>query len=306
MNVDENWRALTRTDALPVEAIEASLQNWDAVSDRYLGKLRAHASGAQMSEDDENALFIVVHMFAEKRDARAFAPLCKELSDDLETVAWLGDAVTETLAAILVSVYDGDPEALQGVFEAPNADSAARNAALMALGYLTRAGNAMSDEAMRAYLRRIGQTLTDAEDPLVGLAWAQVIAALGYDDLGPEVARAMSRGAIDADLYGIKEFHADLRAARDDPEGLAVFRHDGVEPLASTVEALSRWDWGASADELGFDTGDERGPDLAEEFSYDPAPPPDLPIVNPLRHVGRNDPCPCGSGKKYKKCCLAA
>lgn len=22
------------------------------------------------------------------------------------------------------------------------------------------------------------------------------------------------------------------------------------------------------------------------------------------RHVGRNDPCPCGSGKKFKKCCL--
>ena len=21
--------------------------------------------------------------------------------------------------------------------------------------------------------------------------------------------------------------------------------------------------------------------------------------------VGRNDPCPCGSGKKYKKCCMA-
>ena len=21
-------------------------------------------------------------------------------------------------------------------------------------------------------------------------------------------------------------------------------------------------------------------------------------------NIGRNDPCPCGSGKKYKKCCL--
>ena len=21
--------------------------------------------------------------------------------------------------------------------------------------------------------------------------------------------------------------------------------------------------------------------------------------------VGRNDPCPCGSGKKYKQCCMA-
>ncbi|MBW2093119.1 MAG: SEC-C domain-containing protein, partial [Deltaproteobacteria bacterium] len=20
--------------------------------------------------------------------------------------------------------------------------------------------------------------------------------------------------------------------------------------------------------------------------------------------MGRNDPCPCGSGKKYKKCCM--
>lgn len=24
------------------------------------------------------------------------------------------------------------------------------------------------------------------------------------------------------------------------------------------------------------------------------------------QRVGRNDPCPCGSGKKYKKCCLAS
>src|ERR1035441_6604012 len=23
-----------------------------------------------------------------------------------------------------------------------------------------------------------------------------------------------------------------------------------------------------------------------------------------LNRIGRNDPCPCGSGKKYKKCCL--
>lgn len=24
-----------------------------------------------------------------------------------------------------------------------------------------------------------------------------------------------------------------------------------------------------------------------------------------LMKAGRNDPCPCGSGKRYKKCCLA-
>jgi len=35
---------------------------------------------------------------------------------------------------------------------------------------------------------------------------------------------------------------------------------------------------------------------------------PSQPIVEPVRNhapkVGRNEPCPCGSGKKYKKCCI--
>jgi uncharacterized protein YecA (UPF0149 family) len=40
-------------------------------------------------------------------------------------------------------------------------------------------------------------------------------------------------------------------------------------------------------------------------FEDDPdVPLTDEPYVNPLRNVGRNDPCPCGSGKKFKKCCL--
>jgi uncharacterized protein YecA (UPF0149 family) len=38
-----------------------------------------------------------------------------------------------------------------------------------------------------------------------------------------------------------------------------------------------------------------------------PAPPPPRPPAPAMRvgnKVGRNDPCPCGSGKKFKKCCI--
>jgi len=28
------------------------------------------------------------------------------------------------------------------------------------------------------------------------------------------------------------------------------------------------------------------------------------PIVRDTAKIGRNDPCPCGSGKKYKNCCM--
>jgi len=34
-----------------------------------------------------------------------------------------------------------------------------------------------------------------------------------------------------------------------------------------------------------------------------PLPPPVQPIHKEKTEIGRNDPCPCGSGKKYKKCC---
>jgi preprotein translocase subunit SecA len=54
--------------------------------------------------------------------------------------------------------------------------------------------------------------------------------------------------------------------------------------------------------------------EVTDDFEYDDptgeqdnAPEPEQrsiePIVNDQPKVGRNDPCPCGSGKKYKKCC---
>lgn len=45
---------------------------------------------------------------------------------------------------------------------------------------------------------------------------------------------------------------------------------------------------------------------LAQGVVDPDAPPiPDMPVEHAKaeRSVGRNDPCPCGSGKKYKKCC---
>lgn len=45
----------------------------------------------------------------------------------------------------------------------------------------------------------------------------------------------------------------------------------------------------------------------AGEREEDEVKPKDVersPIVSPDPKVGRNDPCPCGSGKKYKKCCM--
>lgn len=55
--------------------------------------------------------------------------------------------------------------------------------------------------------------------------------------------------------------------------------------------------------------GDFAGRDLEVEREAQPAMEPSYEPARPTRHegprAGRNDPCPCGSGKKYKKCCGA-
>jgi preprotein translocase subunit SecA len=48
--------------------------------------------------------------------------------------------------------------------------------------------------------------------------------------------------------------------------------------------------------EIGWWTG------AAEDKPAKSKPAPAVVPVRQVPKVGRNDPCPCGSGKKYKKC----
>ena len=58
----------------------------------------------------------------------------------------------------------------------------------------------------------------------------------------------------------------------------------------------NRWDRKKRRDE-------EHGGQLPTED--EPQLPPPIEPVQADKTPGRNDPCPCGSGKKYKKCCGA-
>lgn len=64
--------------------------------------------------------------------------------------------------------------------------------------------------------------------------------------------------------------------------------------LHSLYDCLMEQGRREEADALGLDLVDS-------EVESEPEPPP-VPVRS--TKVGRNEPCPCGSGSKYKKCCL--
>jgi preprotein translocase subunit SecA len=54
-----------------------------------------------------------------------------------------------------------------------------------------------------------------------------------------------------------------------------------------------------------YERTQERKKLTAEVVDPDAPPLPETPVEQAQRtkSAGRNDPCPCGSGKKFKKCC---
>ncbi|QDV17066.1 preprotein translocase subunit SecA [Gimesia panareensis] len=79
----------------------------------------------------------------------------------------------------------------------------------------------------------------------------------------------------------------------------AIFRLEKQSP--DFVGSL--WQVTSTVHEEVTDDFDYEEPTGEHESAPEPAQRSIEPIVNQQPKVGRNDPCPCGSGKKYKKCC---
>jgi hypothetical protein len=128
-------------------------------------------------------------------------------------------------------------------------------------------------------------------------------------DLGPLLRTA--EGATPRFLANAADPILWCRQKRRDMAALG--RGEPVRDLGFATFADVLWDMalaGAGADPLGLGADNDRieGGDLLEGDDLlpgdDPGPGGAETILRQNQKVGRNDPCPCGSGKKYKKCCM--
>ncbi len=271
---------LAGAETFPLDAILTLRQKWALAREPLLASLNACASDVDRTPENAETVFFALHLLAEKREKEAFAPLVSMALEGDQLYEIIGDATTETLPQIFLSLYDGDLEKLKGLIAAPGADPWARVAALEAYSYLAASGEIPLDDA-RKYFAELFETLQPRSADPVWFGWQNCIALLGFADLEPLVVRAFRQGLVDKEVLAFEDFQADLFANRAAPDRRALCEERGLKPIDDALEALAVFD----ADE---DEDDE----------------PSTPAANPNRNVGRNDPCPCGSGKKYKKCCL--
>ena len=191
----------------------------------------------------------------------------------------------------MASVFDGDPHPIYDIIRDSEADEFVRSRIFDTLVILVFRGE-LDRTAVAEFLRSAFNELQPQKQSPVWDGWQGAIALLALVELEPLVREAFRRGLIDETMTTLKDFEDDFGRARAG-RPLRSWQHKEYEPFGDVIQELSNW--------AGFKPKQPRD---QSPSGWRADPWPAMPARNPLRNVGRNDPCPCGSGKKFKKCCL--
>ena len=116
--------------------------------------------------------------------------------------------------------------------------------------------------------------------------------------MAARVQNVFDQGLISPQHSHYRHFSAHLQTTLETGRADWFTEDTNHRPIVDTIAELAPWHC-FSAAYLA-----ERSQRELANWSFPPADQDGpAPVVLPPK-VGRNDPCPCGSGKKYKKCCL--
>jgi len=282
------------TGRFPKQAMRVAVEQREAITPELLRVLESVADDpAKWAERQDYMLHVfALFLVAQFREKRAYPLAARIFSAPGELPFDLfGDTVTEGLSQILGSVYDGDPTPLEKLIESEDVNEYVRNAAIDAFLVLEHSGQMPREQVVGYFQRLFGGRLQRTHSH----AWNGLVSAVGdmpAPELLEDVRRAYEDGLVDPGFASLEGIERDLRSR---PEG----RRDRHYVITDAIAEMEWW--------VSFHPEDSRPKQI---------PKPQAPITPPVpasqvvpqtvvrqAKIGRNDPCPCGSGEKYKKCC---
>jgi hypothetical protein len=227
-------------------------------------------------EESYMAHIYAIYLLAQFQEKRAYPLIVDLFSIPGEiTLDVTGDVVTEDLNRILASVSGGDVSLIKSLIEDEQANEYVRGAALEGLLVLVARGDKAREEVM-SYYRKLLRERLERKPSLVWSILIRCCCRLHPGEALDDIEQAYRQGLVYDDCIDFERV-AEI-AARDRDRVMTELRGDSR--LSYIDDTIREMEWWAC-----FDRSRER-PEIK-------------------RKVGRNQPCPCGSGKKYKNCCGA-
>jgi hypothetical protein len=265
----------------PGEALESADGHRAVLVEQLLRAIDCGLAHPSNASPEEAALFAyALYLLAKWREPRAYPYVLRWLSLPGEAPFEIaGDVVTQDGGRILAAVCDGDLEPIKALILDRRANEYGRSSGVTALALLAAWAEVPRESIVTIFLWLAREGL-EREHSQVWDSLAAESADIEALELFPELRRAFADGLIE--LQAMHPSELDQVEAAPRGRGLEETR-ERHPPIDDVVDATAWW--------ARFHDAPE--PTFAAE-----------PYRAPAR-VGRNEPCPCGSGKKFKKCCGA-
>ena len=284
MELQEILSQLTHyTGTFPEEAVRAAIQRSELIIPDLLIALEEVADNPEKLNDPYYMLpTYAFYLLAQFKEERAYPLLVKLFSTPGDFVLEAtGDFVTEDLGRVLASVCGVNIAPIKKMIEDTSIDEYVRSAGLSAITVLV-AENKLDREKAIAYFNSLFKEKLEQEQNEV---WSSLVCSccdLGPYDLITEIKNAFSKGLVDSMVV---DFEYVMSLVNNEPEYRISRDYHRYKFIGNVVDEMSWWNAFTEKDSSSI---------LWETSSTKPK----------SEKVGRNDPCPCGSGKKYKRCCL--
>jgi hypothetical protein len=279
----------------PLEAFESADAHRVVLVPPLLQLLERCLTDPDSASEAEARLFCYgLYLMAKWREPRAYPLVTRWLSSPEPVSTRLsGDVLTQDGARILAAVCDGDLDPIKQLVVNRDADEFSRGVAVAALALLAVWAEVPRDTILDYFVWLAREGL-ERQTSYVWGALAAESADIEALVVFPDLRRAYDEGLIDPQVVG----RTELDEVEASPRGALVERmKDRHPPIRDVAEATS-W-WARSGERAASRrTGEPAALAAAGDFDNRAGQPYRAPVK-----VGRNEPCPCGSGTKYKKCC---
>jgi hypothetical protein len=278
-------------EEFPREAIEQAIVHREDITPELLRILEQLAGDPTAWSECQDGHIFAMYLLARFREIRAYPLLLRIASIPGDAIFdLLGDVVTQDFGSILASVSGGDMTGMKALIENEGANEFVRAAAMRGLVTVVATGRQSRDEVM-AYFSGLFERL-DRKPSHVWSALANYCTDLYPGEVQEQIRQAYQDGLIEPRAIHPDDVEEALAAGED----AASTRLRRRYRLIDDVEGAMSW----------F-SGSERSARSPAEPRTMPESRTRIAAIEQRRRtepkVGRNDPCPCGSGKKFKKCC---
>lgn len=286
------------TKPFPEAAIQFAIKQKDDITPALLAFLQETIDDYQELADSEffghlYALFLLANF----REKAAFPLAIKiaSLPGDFPDLL-LGDSITEDFHRILGSLYNDDLDSLKTIIEEPNIYCWSRNAGLKTLLVLFKE-NILTREWIINYLKELFQHPTFINDNEAVTSLINTACEIYPEELYDDIQNVLEKGNLDPFEINMKWIDSVMALGKEAALEKEIYEKPYFDLINDVVKEMSWW---ASFRE---DTNpiplpiSEANPNWHNDFAS-------LTYERGTPKIGRNEPCPCGSGKKYKKCCL--